>query len=272
MANAPFTLVDDAVLAALTSYAPLTALVSATRITMADRAMDVRDPKLADIFKSIRIEPDGWRTANGVFRYTGSDTKQVLRYRVIIETAGLDLATCRAIEYEVFRAFTSMFETRSLLIDPAPWLYENKWDLGPATQEPYPADAPDRWVTRIDVGVALTVSIADLLTSLKVVPIEAQFTSDGTSSLVVIRFSSPLTDSSLDITEWSAQVNDNYPLPLYLSSTSACVWKGSYVVLQYAVDLLTALTLMEYSGNHLLDYTGLAVPGFTGFNATNMDP
>ena len=268
MANAPFTLVDDAVLAALTSYAPLTALVSATRITMADRAMDVRDPKLADIFKSIRIEPDGWRTANGVFRYTGSDTKQVLRYRVIIETAGLDLATCRAIEYEVFRAFTSMFETRSLLIDPAPWLYENKWDLGPATQEPYPADAPDRWVTRIDVGVAMTAAIADLLNLPTVVPTQAKYCIGSTEAAVRIRFSAPLTIAAIAAANWSC-IYTHAP-HLTFVALSAVVWDIGHVVLLIKSANLSAVSTIDYTGADLLDSGGTAVPVFADLAMTAM--
>ena len=261
MADAPFTLVDDAILAALTSWTPLTDIVAATRITMADRALDIRSPLLADIFKSIRVEPAGWQTAGGVFRYSGSDTKQILKYRVIIETAGLNLAACRAIEYQVFRAFAYMFETRNLLTNPAPWTYENKWDLGPSTQEPYPTDDPDRWVTRIDVGVALTAAIADVLSTPAVIPLSAIYLPGTAESVVLVRFSAPLTDAVTAAAGWVLKHG-----AVLLPATTAEVWKSGYVVLMFTDKIDPTADsdpwTIRYSGADLLDSTGTAVPMF----------
>lgn len=266
MPDTPFTDVDNAVYAALNEWTDLIAILAAERIHMADRTVDVRSqPGIGDMFKGIRVTPDGWDSNE---YQVGATATQVLRYKIEIASAGLQLATIRAIEFQVFRALSQMSFAKqadgSALTEPTPWGYRGLWSIGPGLQRPEPQESPDHWVLELRFGIQIGVDLPFAETATAPVP-RAGWFHNNTDAIVLLQFDRPLTiDVALDDTNWTFCINS-----VNQTISMAAALYGPFVVFSgvHASIGACGTNSLSYAASpaDLLGSNGTAVAAFSDF-------
>lgn len=104
----PLTVVDDAVLAALTAFTPLTNIIPTSRIARYDRKIDLRQiSNVTTIAGVIWVVP----TTGTIDPYVGAErVKWMLNYEIGYQRRSADVEDLRLVQYEMMRAYLLMTE------------------------------------------------------------------------------------------------------------------------------------------------------------------
>lgn len=234
MAGSPFSAVDDAVFAAHHGFTDLTALVAPVNIVQLDRPMDILErDALPDLGKQVLVSPAD--VTSTPYRYTGSDTKVLVNYDIVVRTGGRHLPTLRAIEYQAYRAAVTFCEGLqadgvTILGAISPWIYE-KSEVSVLRQRQQPnGDNASSLESTIRITLALTAPIASILANASPappVPIYACYI--ATANQIVVQFNGLLLMSGAVRNELFGAIVGGTSSP----SPNSAVPAGNCVVLQF---------------------------------------
>lgn len=167
MAN-PLTIVDDAVIAALAAYTPLTAIIPATMIRRYDRRVDIRQ-----IERSPQPKGGIWvipRPSPIQPYYGGGQVQWVLNYDIGLGLGSDDAADMRAAQYEIARAMLllcnyTIYTSTSVktAYDPTPWEYISITPTRSDVTHAPPTAPSTKW----EVVFQLTVNLSALDTAIQ---------------------------------------------------------------------------------------------------------
>lgn len=269
MAGSPFSAVDDAVFAAHHGFTDLTALVAPVNIVQLDRPMDILErDALPDLGKQVLVSPAD--VTSTPYRYTGTDTKVLVNYDIVVRTGGRHLPTLRAIEYQTYRAAVTFCEGLqadgvTILGAISPWIYE-KSEVSVLRQRQQPnGDNASSLESTIRITIALTAPIASILANASPaapLPIYACYV--AAANQIIVQFNGPIRMNSAAIRKeaFFANVGGNPS-----ASALSAIPVGNTVVLAFAafVGTLRGGDIIQFDNDPDLQ------PGIYGANGTDVD-